>query len=64
MQYRVQVSLLRALCNDLLYMNSFGCLQLRYVFLYFTQLSFDGLCSKLVYTLSILLFDRCLAFAQ
>ena len=30
---------------------------------YFTQLSFDGLCSELVYTLSILMFDRCLAFA-
>ena len=31
---------------------------------YFTQISFDGLCSKLVYTQSILMFDRCLAFAQ
>ena len=31
---------------------------------YFTQLSFVGLCSKLVFTLSILVFDRCLAFAQ
>ena len=28
-QYSVQFSLLRALCNNLLYMNSFGCLQLK-----------------------------------
>ena len=31
---------------------------------YFTQLSFNGLYSELVYTLSVLVFDRCLAFAQ
>ena len=49
-------------------MNSFGFLPYRYVSYilaqYFTQLSFDGLCSKFVYILSILVFDLCLASAQ
>ena len=31
---------------------------------HFTLLSFDGLCSKFVYILSVLVFDCCLASAQ